>query len=198
MGSSRNLMNLNVLAMIVLSALTTVVRAADNGMDMSMDGAMSLTMGQMRAYLHFTSGDTLWFLGWVPESRGAMAGACIGLFLLALVDRWLAAIRATAELSWSRRAHLIMANRLNQSKSTKNDDGLRPGFKTVLTLGNTPPFIPAHDIVRGILHAGQAALSFAFMLAVMTYNAAFIICIVAGLGIGEMLFGRYIGASKIH
>lgn len=69
-------------------------------MDMSMDGAMSLTMSSMRAYLHFTPGDTLWFLGWVPLSGGATAGACIGLFLLALVDRWLAAIRATADRAW--------------------------------------------------------------------------------------------------
>ncbi|EEB88050.1 hypothetical protein MPER_14346, partial [Moniliophthora perniciosa FA553] len=30
------------------------------------------------------------------------------------------------------------------------------------------PFIPAHDIVRGIMQAGQAALGFALMLAVMS------------------------------
>jgi copper transporter 1 len=77
-----------------------------------------------------------------------------------------------------------------------------------------PPFIPAHDIARGILHMGQAALGFAFMLAVMyvllcklvdtvvitnnlrrTFQAAFIFAIVVGLGVGEMLFGRFTNAA---
>lgn len=30
---------------------------ADNGMDMSMDGGMSLAVGNMLSYLHFTPGD---------------------------------------------------------------------------------------------------------------------------------------------
>lgn len=83
--------------------LAAVVVHADNGMDMAMDGAMNLSSSAMRAYLHFSPGDTLWFLGWVPQTGGATAGACIGLFLLALVDRWLAAIRATADSAWRER-----------------------------------------------------------------------------------------------
>lgn len=79
------------------------VLADSNGMDMSMDGAMSLASGSMIPYLHFTRGDTLWFLGWVPQSAGAMVGACIGLFMLALVERWVAACRAVMEAHWSKR-----------------------------------------------------------------------------------------------
>lgn len=77
--------------------------SADNGMDMSMDGPMSLAGASMTPYLHFSHGDTIWFLGWVPQSRGAIGGACVGLFLLGLVDRWLAAIRATADQYWRTR-----------------------------------------------------------------------------------------------
>jgi solute carrier family 31 (copper transporter), member 1 len=91
----------------VAVALTVVswlpVLAHDNGMDMSMDGSMSLTQGNMLPYLHFTPGDNLWFLGWVPSSAGAMVGACIGLFLLALVERWITACRAVMEVHWNRR-----------------------------------------------------------------------------------------------
>lgn len=62
----------------------------------------------MRAYLYFTTGDTLWFLGWVPLrwvplTAGATVGAFIGLVILALVDRWLGAIKATAERAWRQR-----------------------------------------------------------------------------------------------
>ena len=53
-----------------------------------------------------------------------------------------------------------------------------------------PPFILAHDLPRGLIHAGQALLTYVLMLSVMTFNAAFLIAIVAGLGVGEMVFGR--------
>lgn len=76
------------------------VAHADDGMDMSMDGPMALAPGTMLPYLHFTRGDTVWFFGWVPQSKGAMVGTCVGLFLLALVERWLATIRAIADRHW--------------------------------------------------------------------------------------------------
>ncbi|KAH9943637.1 hypothetical protein B0H21DRAFT_709889 [Amylocystis lapponica] len=57
--------------LIVLSAaLVPLARAASNGMDMNMDGAMSLASGQMLPYFHFTLGDMLWFQGWVPATAG--------------------------------------------------------------------------------------------------------------------------------
>lgn len=91
-----------------LILLFPLVLAVDNGMDMSMDGGMTLASGMMRPYLHFTPGDTLWFLGWVPQSIGAMVGACIGLFMLALLDRWVSAMRNVAEVHWARRYASIL------------------------------------------------------------------------------------------
>ncbi|KAJ3784717.1 CTR copper uptake transporter [Lentinula aff. detonsa] len=168
-----------------------------NGMIMSMDGSMDLASGNMLTYLHFTvGGDILWFQGWVPQGPGAMFGACVGLFLLALVDRWIAACRAMMEVHWAKRAQIAYANKLNANENADKKRAVSP-----LTPGNVflmrraPPFIPAHDIVRGILHAGQAALTFAFMLVVMTFQLGFIIAIVVGLGVGETLFGRYAHAG---
>ena len=88
---------------LAFSYFASLVAAHDNGMDMSMDGGMSLSMGNMIMYLHFTPGDTLWFLGWVASSSGAMVGACIGLFMLGMVDRWLGAMRAVMEMHWHAR-----------------------------------------------------------------------------------------------
>jgi hypothetical protein len=90
-----------VLGTLALSC--PVAMAHTNGMNMSMDGAMSLSAGNMLPYLHFTPGDNLWLLGWVPKSTGAMVGACIGLFFLALVERWIAACRAIMEVHWRKR-----------------------------------------------------------------------------------------------
>lgn len=52
---------------------------------------------------HFQGGDVLWFLGWMPSSHGAIAGAAIGLFLLAIVERWLAAMRVVMESWWKQK-----------------------------------------------------------------------------------------------
>jgi copper transporter 1 len=73
---------------------------------MDMDGMdMGSGMGgNMTTYLHFKpTGDTLLFPGWAPVKAGPMVGACIGLFLLAVFERWLAACRALAERTWARR-----------------------------------------------------------------------------------------------
>lgn len=40
-------------------------------------------------------------------------------------------------------------------------------LRSVTTMRTVPPFIASHDVARGVLHAMQAALGFAFMLAVM-------------------------------
>jgi solute carrier family 31 (copper transporter), member 1 len=84
------------------------------------------------------------------------------------------------------------------------------------------PFIAAHDIPRGAIHALQASLGYTLMLAVMyvfssyfpmqqswrdlivsltscrTFQAAYFITVVIGLGLGEVLFGRIGGSTHVH
>ena len=96
-------MFISLITYIVVVLHLQCALADTNGMDMSMDGAMALASGNMLPYLHFTSGDNVLFLGWVPKSAGAMVGTCIGLFMLALVERWVAACRAVMEAHWSKR-----------------------------------------------------------------------------------------------
>ncbi|KAJ7106545.1 Ctr copper transporter family-domain-containing protein [Mycena epipterygia] len=176
---------------LLLLALPALSYAAENGMDMSMDDGMTLASGTMLTNLHFSRGDTLWFEGWVPQSAGAMAGACIGLFILALVDRWVAAVRAMMELHWREAGE--RARRVQQRGSDADQAKGKKGMKLMRL--RAPPFIPAHDIMRGAMQTLQSILGFAFMLAVMTFQAAFIITIALGLGVGEMLFGRYAAAA---
>ncbi|KAJ3874657.1 CTR copper uptake transporter [Lentinula edodes] len=197
------------LCLLLLSVFVSIIFAQPNesakmqardsdGMIMSMDGAMDLASGNMLTYLHFTiGGDILWFEGWVPQGPGAMFGACVGLFLLALVDRWIAACRAMMEVHWAKRAQIAYANKLNANGDSEKKKRTVPPSTVgnALLLRRAPPFIPAHDFVRGILHAGQAAFSFAFMLVVMTFQLGFIISIIVGLGVGETLFGRYAHAG---
>jgi copper transporter 1 len=164
-------MNTLRLTLAILSILSPAVRAHDhgNGMDMSMDGGMSLAVGQMLSYLHFTSGDNLLFLGWVPKSVGAMVGTCIGLFLLALVERWISACRTMMELHWSKRAQIIQSNRVNAIRLPTVVPGIKKSFSLwdEIAMRTAPPFIPAHDFTRGVIQIGQSAIDFSFMLTAM-------------------------------
>jgi hypothetical protein len=72
-------------------------------MDMDMDMGMVLATGNMLPYLHFQGGDVLWFQGWVPQTKGAVAGTCIGMFLFGIFARWLAAMGMVAEVYWNKR-----------------------------------------------------------------------------------------------
>jgi len=184
-------MSLPLLALALL-ALPLLTHGAENGMDMSMDDGMTLASGTMMPMLHFTPlTDTLWFNGWVPQSRGALAGACIGLFVLALVDRWVSAVRAMMEAHWRE-----AGERVRRASEKGCDDESNKGKKKKFGMRlRAPPFMPAHDIMRGAMHALQSLFGFAFMLAVMTFQASYIITLILGLGIGEMLFGRYGAAA---
>ena len=77
---------------IALLPLLLLGVAAQMDPDMSMDsmddmGGMT-SGGMMMPWMHFSLGDSLWFSAWVPQSKGALAGACIGLFMLAIIERW--------------------------------------------------------------------------------------------------------------
>ncbi|VDB95694.1 unnamed protein product [Peniophora sp. CBMAI 1063] len=171
---------------LTILALALGAQAHSNGMDMSMDSGASVSMGNMIMYLHFTPGDNLWFYGWAPRTAGAMGGTCVALVMLALVERWLSALKACAEMHWHQRALIEMANRTNK-RTTLGQPQSTPTKIPRTAL----PFIAAHDLPRGLITAILALLGFLFMLAVMTYQVGFILSIVIGLGVGEALFGRY-------
>ncbi|KDQ23588.1 family copper transporter [Pleurotus ostreatus PC15] len=205
----------SILLFLSFSAGLTGAQHA-NGMDMSMDGPMNLASGSMIPYVHFTPGDVLLFLGWVPKSNGAMVGTCIGLFLLGILTRWFAAIRVGGEKIWRGEdaARLVDHKRDEDldrvpsaesaevseavsevSKKPPTSKQMQHPLAVVLTSTVTAlrsvKIVPQHAYARGIMQVVQSALDFALMLIVMTYQASFIISIVLGLGVGETLFGRY-------
>lgn len=173
-------------------ACVILAQAHDHSME-DMDsgsGSSSHSDMMMTPYLHSTPGDALFFKEWVPKSSGAVGGACVALFFLALCERWVAALGSAAARSWAKSAQIQQANALNTASS-------RPGSNR---LPRVLPFIWSIDIPRGILYAAHRALGYALMLAVMTFQVGFIVAIVVGAGVGEMLFGRWhhAGAAQSH
>ncbi|KAL1759330.1 hypothetical protein FB107DRAFT_205183 [Schizophyllum commune] len=186
----RGMRPLDMLRSLLLTSLVWAMSVAahshggGNGMDMSMDVPIELTSGTMVPYLHFNIswGDILWFYGWVPKHAGPMFAACLGLFLLGILERWLAMLRVLCEFGWS--LPMPAAEPPKGQLPSQSAPPTRPRSR----------FIPSIDLPRGLLQVFQSAIGFAFMLAVMTWQVGFILSICIGLGVGEMLFGRIISA----
>jgi len=177
-----------------------------------MDMGSSMNNQTMAPFLHFTGGDYLLFEAWKPTSAGAIAGACLGLACLAIFERWISATRGVLNNYW-RRKGLALASfaRAGESSTSPSNEisekslYLKPGSPegaeqlvapltnrqaTSAPIRTIPPFILAHDVPRGVMHGCQALLTYALMLAIMTFNAAYVISIIIGLGIGEAVCGR--------
>ncbi|KDQ30566.1 hypothetical protein PLEOSDRAFT_1088433 [Pleurotus ostreatus PC15] len=185
--------------------------------DMDMSGSsssssMSHGSGMMIPWLHFAGGDNLFFESWRPTSPGAIAGACIGLFILAIIDRWMAAVRRLMEAYWRRRALLVTAERTQApllAGDAKDDafasveaapapQELSSRSRHLRVRRTIAPFIAMHDLPRGALFAIQSLLMYTLMLAVMTFHAGYLIAIIVGLAIGEVLFGRLGDVHGFH
>ncbi|KAI9512652.1 copper transporter [Russula earlei] len=149
----------------------------------------------MTPYLHFTGEDHLYFRSWHPSSGGAIAGASIILLILAILERLLHATCAVMDAHWRRRYALYdyLDYALALDLTFPAGNSVAPPTKESRNVRRTrtiPPFVLSRDCARGALYSLQASLSYALMLAVMTFQAAYIISIIVGLGLGEVLFGR--------
>lgn len=171
----------------------------------------------MNSWLHFGKSDYLLFEAWRPSSNGAIAGASIAIFAFGILDRSLAALRRSREDNWKTRTLVSLSKQPIPTLSSSAPDGGKVtsageiaeepptsdsshGVKSIshATLRSIPPFIPSRDVPRGIMHAIQVAFSYILMLIVMTFNAAYIIPVILGLGVGEALFGRIAHGAGIR
>ncbi|TNY17661.1 copper transporter [Rhodotorula diobovata] len=193
------------------------------GMDNSTTAAMMHT-----AFTASIGSANLWFESWTPSSPAATFGACLGLFALAVLSRFLSAVKVCAEAAWitsvnhhaaqERRAGPIALSQpaspsLDDSKAPRPDDHQAPvpAFPSPLSADTarprvqplySPPFLLAVDLPRSLLFGLQALIAYLVMLAVMTYNAWFFVAVLLGLVAGELAFGRFIaafgGAAAAH
>ncbi|GAA6028937.1 hypothetical protein JCM8097_001514 [Rhodosporidiobolus ruineniae] len=191
-------------------------------MNMGMDN--STTAGMMStAFTTSLGAANLWFSSWTPASAGATFGACLGLFFLAILSRFLAAIRACAETAWVQalRRERALASSASSTTSLTGKEGAvalpadtpslgksasressPPAFSATAPSPSSrpvqpplsPPFILAIDMPRTLLFGFTSFVQYLLMLAVMTFDAWFFIAILLGLMGGELCFGRFVAA----
>ena len=90
-----------VFALLVYLFPSLVFAQQDQGDDMGDMGDMG--GGTMKMYLHFTPGDSVLFGPWIPNTDQAIFGTCVGVFMLAMVDRWFSAIVAVMNAYWHKK-----------------------------------------------------------------------------------------------
>lgn len=152
-----------------------------NSSSMNTTTSMSMSMS-MILWLHFGNADAVLFDSWRPLSHSAIAGACIGLFLFAILERSFAAFRRTQETRWrarfarrrcsrardvltrARRAVVVSSDGCS---STGKLDPCEAPAGSAHGQPLVPPFRFSHDIPRGVIQAIQSTFAYALMLVVM-------------------------------
>jgi solute carrier family 31 (copper transporter), member 1 len=86
-------------SVIYLLSLPVFAQHDDMGDGMGSD----MGGGTMKAYLHFTPGDSVLFGPWIPNTSWSIFRTCVGVFLLAIVDRWFSAMTAVMNSYWNER-----------------------------------------------------------------------------------------------
>ncbi|KAJ7314609.1 Ctr copper transporter [Mycena albidolilacea] len=157
----------------------------------------------MKTYLHFTPGDTVLFTGIAPSSGGAIFGTCFVFFLISIADRYLHAVLRGIERSFVLRSAQPCSARLTTAyhftpgpgPDNSGDPKLPPSeaasaAPASLVTRSRNRFILSHELTRGVLAGLQTTIHYLLMLVVMTFNAAFIISVILGVVVGEIMFGR--------
>ncbi|KAJ7478458.1 hypothetical protein FB451DRAFT_1032601, partial [Mycena latifolia] len=146
--------------------------APTNGMDMSMDDGMALASCTMMTTPGSCSPSVRW------RARASV-------YLSSLVDRWIAAVRAMMEGHWRAAAR----------SACKGGEYAWAGKEEV---AGATVRARARCHGRGLMHALQAVLGFAFMCILTSTRRTFQASFILGHVLGEVTFGRYVAATGGH
>ncbi|GAA5982108.1 hypothetical protein JCM11641_000590 [Rhodosporidiobolus odoratus] len=113
----------------------------DMGMNMGMDN--STTAGMMNtAFTTSLGAANLWFPSWTPTSPGSTFGACLGLFFLAILSRFLTAVKACAETAW--------ATSLRQERLQALSSSSSPSRGALTEKGAVPLAADSPNLAKGL------------------------------------------------
>ncbi|KAI5892190.1 uncharacterized protein SCHCODRAFT_02504038 [Schizophyllum commune H4-8] len=148
----------------------------------------------MKSYLHFTMGDVVLFDNVTPSSAGAVLGACLIFFLIAIGECYLRALRRRMDRTFSARSAMLSSCRLQTLYAVSGDDSKLPVESEVAETPSTPEnkhrFVVSQDLSRGVIAGAQTTIHYLLMLVAMSFNASYIVSIILGVVVGETAFGR--------
>jgi len=174
-----------------------------------MDTTTSDTMMPMSAMsvTFFTSYTTpLYSALWTPASLGSYAGTCIFIIILAIIFRFLLALRAWKESDWIdkefNRRYVTVAGkqpkgeRISSDSDSKrmllSENGKEEDVFVVKKKGVVGrPWRITVDPQRAAIDTVVAGVGYLLMLAVMTMNVGYFMSVLGGTFLGSLLVGRY-------
>ncbi|KAH8831687.1 Ctr copper transporter family-domain-containing protein [Flagelloscypha sp. PMI_526] len=133
-------------------------------------------MMMMKPYFHFTLGDVTLFKSLTPNTVGALVGACLVFFVLAVFSRYVSAI--------SRRVQMVASTR-SQKLLQQSEDA--EGKRVTLP---TSKFVFTQELLRAAVVGLDTFFHYLLMLIAMTFNVGYILSILVGIMGGEFAFGR--------
>ncbi|XP_058473064.1 high affinity copper uptake protein 1 isoform X1 [Solea solea] len=155
-------------------------------------------MMMMSFYFGYKNVELL-FSGLLINTPGEMAGACIGVFLLAILYEGL---KIGREVLLRRSQVNVRYNSmplpgsdgtvLMETHKTVGVDGAEPilkvRVKSNLSRSNRQRLLSPSHFLQTLLHIIQVVVSYFLMLVFMTYNGYLCIAVAAGAGMGYFLF----------
>lgn len=146
-------------------------------------GTDHTTHSMMHMWFYFgVSEVTILFKSWTVNTSGAMVGACIGVFLLAMLYEGLKVLRESLLYKSS-----AQARRTNSRTDYQNGDPLMDS--TMISRPTRSTIWSWWHLLQTFLHFLQVTISYALMLIFMTYNGYLAISILLGATVGYFIFG---------
>ncbi|KAF3490734.1 expression library immunization antigen 1 [Arthroderma uncinatum] len=154
----------------------------------------------------------LFTLNWTPRSSGAYAGTCIFLIVLGAIARILAAAKSIMDRRFlaaaKARRYVVVAGKTSDTNKgselelqpTSDDSseqttgklisakGVEENVRVVNAAGG-PPVMPwrfSVDLPRAAMLTLNAGVGYLLMLAVMTMNVGYFLCVLVGIFVGDL------------
>ncbi|KFZ03475.1 hypothetical protein V502_10918 [Pseudogymnoascus sp. VKM F-4520 (FW-2644)] len=171
-----------------MSSTAMPMASSTDSSSMSMSTSSSdTTMAGMdtMATVFFTSTSTsLWSSTFTPSTTGQYAGICIFLIAFATIFRVLLAFRVNF--------FEIMA----AAEQRRNGGLLHPYATEAKSMAR--PWRASEAVMMAFMDVTIAGVSYLLMLAVMTLNVGYFLSILAGIFLGSIVCGRFLGSSAVH
>ncbi|OBT68018.1 hypothetical protein VE03_01561 [Pseudogymnoascus sp. 23342-1-I1] len=169
------------------TAMAMASSTDSSSMSMSTSSSDITTMSDMdsMSMVFFTStGTSLWSSTFTPSTIGQYAGICIFLIAFAAIFRLLLAFRVNF--------FEIMA-----AAEQRRNGGVLHSYSTEAK-SIARPWRASEAVMTASLDVLIAGVSYLLMLAVMTLNVGYFLSILAGVFLGSIVCGRFIGNSSAH
>ncbi|KAF8472618.1 Ctr copper transporter [Kalaharituber pfeilii] len=166
--------------------------------DSSSSSHSSAKNHMMNMAFHNSITDNLFSEAWTPKSVGEYAGIIVFLIVLAIIHRFLVALKSVQDAKWRKRdkSRVVIVAKDGSTKrgestevtteinSTSREDGMTGKSAW------SRPWRFSTELPRAVLQTVTTGVGYLLMLAAMTFNVGYFCAVLAGVFVGELAFGR--------